>query len=218
MYFYGTKSNLKLKKNIRPQHLFTHHLTHHTAMEIIDIINRIHPLPPDSLNAILSAVSEVEYPKHFHLFRENHCGTKSYFIRRGLVRAYAYKDDKEITFWFGKEGNIIFPMPSLFAGTAEYANVELLEDSAFYEIDLKRLQELYLSDIHLANWGRKYAEYTCIQSDKLFISRQFKTALENYRELLRDYPRITQRVPLGIIASYLGITQVSLSRIRAQIK
>lgn len=109
-------------------------------------------------------------------------------------------------------------MPSLLAGTAEYANVELLEDSAFYEIDLRRLQELYLSDIHLANWGRKYAEYTCIQSDKLFISRQFKTALENYRELLRDYPRITQRVPLGIIASYLGITQVSLSRIRAQIK
>ena len=187
-------------------------------MEIKDIINRIYPLPPDSLHAILSSVSEVEYPKHFHLFRENRCGTKSYCIRKGLVRAYAYKGDKEITVWFGKEGSIIFPMPSLLAGTVEYANVELLEDSAFYEIDLKRLQELYLSDIHLANWGRKYAEYTCIQSDKLFISRQFKTALENYRELLRDYPRITQRVPLGIIASYLGITQVSLSRIRAQIK
>ena len=187
-------------------------------MEIIDIINRIHPLPQDSLNAILSAISEVEYPKHFHLFRENRYGTKSYFIRRGLARAYACKGDKEITFWFGKEGDIIFPLPNLLAGAAEYASVELLEGSTLYEIDLEHLQALYLTDIHLANWGRKYAEYACIQAEKLFISRQFKTSLENYSELLRDFPGITQRVPLGIIASYLGISQANLSRIRAQIK
>ncbi|MSL47046.1 Crp/Fnr family transcriptional regulator, partial [Escherichia coli] len=64
----------------------------------------------------------------------------------------------------------------------------------------------------------KYAEYACIKSEKLFIARQFKTSLERYQELINEYPSITQRVQLGIVASYLGISQVNLSRIRAQIK
>ena len=77
---------------------------------------------------------------------------------------------------------------------------------------------MYYTDIHIANWGRKYAEYACIKSEKLFIARQFKTSLERYQELINEYPSITQRVHLGIVASYLGISQVNLSRIRAQIK
>ena len=87
-----------------------------------------------------------------------------------------------------------------------------------YEIDLGRLQDLYRNDIHIANWGRRYAESACIKSEKLFIARQFKTSLERYQELINEYPSIIQRVPLGIIASYLGISQVNLSRIRAQMK
>lgn len=139
------------------------------------------------------------------------------FHKKGLVRAYAHKDEKEVTFWFGKEGDLIFPLHTLFMDLGEYSNIELLEDSVLYEIDLKRLQELYSTDIHIANWGCKFAEYTCIEVEKFFISRQFKTPTEIYNELLTECPDIIRRVPLGIIASYLGISQVSLSRIRAKI-
>lgn len=75
-----------------------------------------------------------------------------------------------------------------------------------------------MTDIHVANWGRRFAEYTCIKSEQLFIARQFKTPTEMYKELLTECPDIIQRVPLGIVASYLGISQVSLSRIRAKIR
>ena len=109
-------------------------------------------------------------------------------------------------------------MQTLFAGLGEYATVELLEDCVLYEIDLERLQDLYRNNIHIANWGRRYAECACIKSEKLFIARQFKTSSERYRELINEYPDIIQRVQLGIIASYLGISQVNLSRIRARIK
>lgn len=187
-------------------------------MNINGIINSIHKLPPTSLDTLIASISEVEYPKRFHLHRENKKETKSYFIKKGIVRAYAHKDGKEITFWFGQEGDLIFPLQTLFAGLVEYATVELLEDCVLYEIDLERLQDLYQSDIHIANWGRRYAECACIKSEKLFIARQFKTSLERYRELINEYPDIIQRVQLGIIASYLGISQVNLSRIRAQIK
>lgn len=187
-------------------------------MNINDIINSIYRLPPTSLDTLTASISEMEYPKNFHLHRENKKETKSYFIKKGIVRAYTHKDDKEVTFWFGQEGDIIFPLHTLFAGLGEYATVELLEDCILYEISLEQLQDLYLKDIHIANWGRRYAECACIKSEKLFIARQFKTSLERYQELLSEYPDIIQRVQLGTIASYLGISQVNLSRIRAQIR
>ena len=187
-------------------------------MNINDIINSIYKLPPTSLDTLTASISEMEYPKNFHLHRENKKETKSYFIKKGIVRAYTHKDDKEVTFWFGQEGDIIFPLHTLFAGLGEYATVELLEDCILYEINLEQLQDLYLKDIHIANWGRRYAECACIKSEKLFIARQFKTSLERYQELLSEYPDIIQRVQLRTIASYLGISQVNLSRIRAQIR
>ena len=187
-------------------------------MNINDIINSIYRLPQTSLDRLIASISEVEYPKRFHLHRENKKETKSYFIKKGIVRAYTHKDDKEVTFWLGQEGDLIFPLQTLFAGLGEYATVELLEDCVLYEIDLERLQDLYRNNIHIANWGRRYAECACIKSEKLFIARQFKTSSERYRELINEYPDIIQRVQLGIIASYLGISQVNLSRIRARIK
>lgn len=187
-------------------------------MNINDIINNIYRLSQTSLDTLIASISEVEYPKNFHLHWENKKGTKSYFIKKGIVRAYTHKDDKEVTFWLGQEGDLIFPLQTLFAGLGEYASVELLEDCILYEINLDQLQRLYLTDIHIANWGRKYAEYACINAEKLFIERQFITSLERYQELINEYPNILQRVPLGIIASYLGTSQVNLSRIRSKIK
>ena len=187
-------------------------------MKINDIINNIYRLPQDSLDRFACLVTEVEYPKRFLLFKQGRKETRTYAVKKGITRAYAYKDDKEVTFWLGKEGDWVFPMQSLLAGVGEYCNVDLLEDCTLYEIDLKQLQALYETDIHLANWGRKFAEYSCIQAEKLFISRQFKTSAERYQELTDCFPDLTQRIPLGIIASYLGISQVSLSRIRAKIR
>ncbi len=185
-------------------------------MEISDILNNIYRLPEESLDKFIRSVTEVEYPKRFLLHKQGRRETKSYFIKHGICRAYTYKNDKEITFWFGKEGDVAFPLQTLFTGMDEYANIELLEDSQLFEITLERLEELYTTDIHLATWGRKLVERTCIQTEQLFINRQFKTSTEMYQELIANYPDITQRVPLGIIASYLGISQVNLSRIRAK--
>lgn len=186
-------------------------------MEITDIINRIYRLPQPSLDVFVRSVAEVEYPKKFRLFQQGRKEKKAYFIKQGFARAYTEKDGKEVTFWFGAEGDALVSFPTLF-DRLEYANTELLEDSILYEIEVARLQELYATDIHLSTWGRRFAEYACIHSEKQFIARQFKTSLERYEELTAECPDITQRVPLGIIASYLGISQVNLSRIRAKAK
>ena len=187
-------------------------------MDVSDIINKIYRLPQTSLDTLIGSVSEVEYPKNFHLHRENKKETKSYFIKKGIVRAYTHKDDKEVTFWFGQEGDLVLPLQTLSAGLGEYATVELLEDCILYEIALERLQELYLNDIHIANWGRKFAESEFLQTEERLISLLFTTASERYMKLIQNNPELLQRMPLECLASYLGITPVSLSRIRAKLK
>ncbi len=93
-----------------------------------------------------------------------------------------------------------------------------MEDSVLYRIANSTLQELYLHYIGLSNWGRKLAELELIKTEERLINRQFKTAAERYHELISNAPSLIKRVQLGHIASYLGITQVTLSRIRAELK
>lgn len=187
-------------------------------MVLKEIIDRFGAVPEHSMQTFAAAVTEVSLRKGVRLFHEGKRGTKGYFIRTGLVRAYAGSDDKEVTFWFGTDGDVILPLRSLVHAAAEYADVELLEDSTFYEIGLTDLRHLYASDINIANWGRMYAQWACAQSERLFIARQFRTSTDLYEELIRQHPGLLQRVPLGIIASYLGTSQANLSRIRAKIR
>lgn len=99
-----------------------------------------------------------------------------------------------------------------------YETIELLEDCELYELKTENLKKMFNEDVHIANWGRKFAENELIKTEERLISKQFKNASERYLELMKDHPELIQRVQLGHIASYLGITQVSLSRIRAELK
>ncbi|HUH25654.1 MAG TPA: Crp/Fnr family transcriptional regulator [Flavobacterium sp.] len=141
-----------------------------------------------------------------------------YFIKKGIVRAYAPMPDREVTFWFGSEGATVVSMNSYVNNKPSYETIELLEDCILYQINSETLQNLYKTDIEIANWGRKFAEDELIKSEERLISLQFKSAKERYLDLIQHHPNLIQRVALGHIASYLGITQVSLSRIRADIK
>ncbi len=116
------------------------------------------------------------------------------------------------------EGDPLISLRSYIQGTPGYENIELLETSELYRLRIADLRQLYASDIHLANWGRKLGEQELIKTEERLMSRQFKNAAERYEELLKNQPNLLQRVQLGHIASYLGISQVTLSRIRAEIK
>ena len=99
-----------------------------------------------------------------------------------------------------------------------YESMELMEESELYLLKRKDLQELFKEDIHIANWGRKFAESEFMQTEERLISLLFTNASERYMKLIRNNPELLQRMPLECLASYLGITPVSLSRIRAKLK
>ena len=187
-------------------------------MDIDVILDQFYALPLVSKNALKEHIEEVEHPKGHILMRENKAERDIYLLKKGIVRAYANYNGHEVTFWFGKEGQLVASMNNYVRNENSYEDIELLEDCVFYKLKNITLQSLYETDIHIANWGRKLAEYNLIEAEQRLISRLIKTASERYRDLLNEESDLLARVKLSHIASYLGITQVSLSRIRAELR
>lgn len=187
-------------------------------MEISTILDNVYPLPVSSKERLTEAIAEVEFSKGYRLLHADKVERDIYFIKKGIVRAYIETPDGEITFWFGKEGDTIVSMKSYVANLKGYETIELLEDCVLYELNMAALSDLFANDIHIANWGRKFAEQELLRTEERLIARQFGTASERYEALIKNNPELLQRIQLSYIASFLGITQVSLSRIRAKLK
>jgi len=185
-------------------------------MEIQAILDNIYELPQSSRVKLIEVITEVDYPKGYLLLKADKVERNIYFVKKGIVRAYIHSSDDEITFWFGKEGDTVVSMRSYVDNREGYENIELLEDCSLYKLNVLALNDLYMTDIHIANWGRKFAEQELLKTETRLINREFKTASARYAELMKNNPELLQRIQLSYIASYLGITQVSLSRIRAK--
>ena len=181
-------------------------------------IKSLYPLSDVSLNALIGIMQQRNLPKGEIILKANNVEESVFFIEKGIARAYCDLPDNELTFWFGEEGDYIISARSLINRLPGYETIELMEDCILYEINADEMIALFESNIELANWSRKLAEYELLKLEERFIYRQFKTAKEIYMELLTNSPSLLQRVQLRYIASYLGISQVTLSRIRAEIK
>lgn len=175
-------------------------------------------MPPDSLNRLLTITTSVSYPKGYQIIQAGRVEEYMYLMEKGVVRAYVERDAQDVTFWFGIDNGVVISMNSYVKNRPSYECIDVLEDCHLLRIKTSQLQQLFQEDIHLANWGRKLAENELRNVEKRLLSIQFKSAKEKYLELLEQHSDLLQRVNLGHIASYLGITQVSLSRIRSEIR
>ena len=148
------------------------------------------------------------------LVTEGQYADKTYFIVKGCARAYYLKDGKDISDWFAFENDFINSINSFFENTPSPHFIELLEPTTFLEISREDI--FRLSDKHhdFERLLRIIATKTMLALRNRIFSIQFETAKQKYENLLNIRPDITQRVPLTHIASYLGITLETLSRIR----
>jgi len=187
-------------------------------LRLDEIINSIYPLDKQDFELLESICVKVSYPKGYVIYRDDKVEQTIGFIGTGICRAYYAHEKHDITFWFGSEGSSIYSLQSYADGKKSYENLELLEDCKLYLIPIQKLRDLYQSNIQIANWGRVFAEQELKKAELLFLSRQFRSATDRYLDLLKNKPDLIRRVQLGHIASYLGISQVTLSRIRADLK
>lgn len=182
------------------------------------IINQTLALPRDSLAKLTRIARVIDLPKGHLLFKAGKFERDIYFMAQGIARVYYQHGENTATLCFNNEGEVLISMKSYIEHQPGYENIELLETSRLVQLATDDLNKLYVSDIHIANWGRRLAEKEVIKAEDRLMSTLFNTASERYRELIQKQPHLLQRVQLGHIASYLGISQVTLSRIRAAIR
>ncbi|MCP9770569.1 Crp/Fnr family transcriptional regulator [Lacihabitans sp. LS3-19] len=139
-----------------------------------------------------------------------------YFINAGIARIYYYKDGVDITESFSFEGEIIARVESLFTGNPSQKAIQVLEDTEVIAINASQLFSLYDAHPQIERLFMLIFEAGYVETVNRIESIQFHSAEERYLALLKK-PQLIQKIPLKHIASYLGITQVSLSRIRAHI-
>lgn len=171
-----------------------------------------------AVEKISAYTSAVNYPKGFVLIHADKIESNFYILESGIARAYSDGENQQITFWFGQSGSILFSFNSYINNKPGYENIELLEDSVLIQINTRDLFSLYNDNLEIANWGRKIVEQELIATERRLIDRSFKGAAERYEDFLTQSPELIKRVALKHIASYLGVTQVTLSRIRAAVK
>lgn len=159
----------------------------------------------------------MEFPKGHILVRADTTCNYVYYIEKGLTRTFYLKDGKDITDWISTERTFASSIVSFITRKPDIRNVELLENAVLWAFHYDDMEKLYKASHEIERLGRLIANYGLVQMQQRFDDLHFATANERYIKLMHANPTIIQRVPLGMIASYLGITQETLSRIRSQV-
>ncbi len=165
----------------------------------------------------LEKVAKIEtLPKGSLLVKEGQIAHRLYFLEKGTARTYYYHNAKDITSWIYKENMPFTAWYSFLDKKSSFENVEVLEASTIISFTKEDLEALYRQHPSFNHYGRKMAEQQLSYLDAFYKGYLFMTAKERYDLLLATFPDVTQRVNLGHIASLLGISQETLSRIRAK--
>lgn len=188
------------------------------GMEFVDLAKQIVPLTPVAVAQLSAITEEIHVAKNEIIIGGAKISPYIYFLKEGCCRIYYNKDEKEVVLGFAFPGEVILSLNSYIHRGAGYETVDCLEECRLYRIHVDKLQELYSNSLAIANWGRRLAELETIKIEQRLIQTLFKTASEKYDDLLKQHPLLLQKVKLGYIASYLGVSQVTLSRIRAEVR
>lgn len=186
-------------------------------MKLIQELNK-HIKVDAEIERFLNEECEI---KVFHkgeiLSKQNQYNHTVFFVDEGLLRMFYYENGKDITTNFYSEGKITANIDTLFKNQPTRNNIETLEKSVITTCNFNKLEELCSVSLTAANFSRYILGNLMIEMSRRISSLQFMTAKEKYIQLLEENPNIILRAPLGMIASYLGISQETLSRIRSDI-
>lgn len=172
----------------------------------------------DDLQKIVSLHKKIEVAKGDCLLKEQQTATGYYLVEKGLMRFYVHDfNGNEITTQFICENEIVNEVSSLFQRIPSAQNIQAVTDAVLWEIDFANFQQLYHTLESAREWGREWMAAQLFQSQLRSIEMITLSASSRYLQLLKERPQIVQQAPLKQIASYLGIADTSLSRIRKQL-
>jgi len=171
-------------------------------------------LTPQGVNQLGNILVPMKFQKGDTVLPEGKVCRALYFVERGMVRQYYYKNGRDVTEHFSFEGRIVFCIESFLKQEPSRLIVEALENTTLYAIPYDDLHNLMVLNQEIGLLYLKILEHVAISSQEHADSQRFENATERYERLLRDKPEIVLRAPMVHIASFLQMTPETLSRVR----
>lgn len=172
----------------------------------------------DMHTQIISAFKKVNFYKGQYLLQQGQTENDYWFIEKGFIRSYVTDiKGNDVTMHFYSSQDIVIDWTSFFLRTPTQENIQALTDCTCWQLNYDRFQQLFHSIERFREQGRSNLVKGYAAVKKQRVSMITQSATDRYLELIEDKPEILQTVPLRHIATYLGVTDTSLSRIRRKI-
>ena len=182
---------------------------------LIKSLNALYPLSPPLEQHLRAILQYDEWAAKKLLLRAGHVCERIGFIESGLLRCYYKEGWQEVTAWFMKEGDTVISVKSFFRQCPGHEYIQALEPTAIWSITYQQLQHCYQLYPEFNTIGRILTEqYYMLSEDRLYAMRR-KRAADRFAFMQHHFPDLLTRVPVTAMASYLGIAQETLSRVRS---
>ena len=169
----------------------------------------------DELDVLESILMPMKFAKGQMILSEGEVCKHVYYIERGLIRQFYFKNGKQITEHLGEDRSIFMCIESLFREEPTKLQVEALEPTWIYALPKHKLEQVALHNVNIQILYRKILEESLITSQVHADLVRFETAQARYKRMCKLSPQVILRAPLVYIASYLQMTPETLSRVRS---
>lgn len=180
------------------------------------MLNMFHPVGKGVEQHLLKNAYCCTIPKGRYLLQDGEICRSLYFIKKGLLRGFIKEGNKEITTWFAIENEMAAAIRSFLLQIATIENIQAAEDCELLAIDFSDLNKMYQKYPSFNIIGRKITEFHYTSADNRAYITRLHDAEKKYALFLESYPYLANRVQLTHVASFLGITIETLSRVRAK--
>lgn len=169
----------------------------------------------EELDTLESILVPMKFAKGDMILKEGEVCRNIYYIEKGLIRQFYFKNGKEMTEHLGVDHTIFMCIESLFREEPTRLQVQALEPTLLYALPKQKLEEEAMRNVNIQMLYRKILEESLIQSQVHADLVRFESAQERYKKLFKLNPQIILRAPLAYVANYLQMTPETLSRVRS---
>lgn len=173
---------------------------------------------PEELDEIFKAHEKVEFQKGDFILEEGKTANEYYIIENGLARSFVNDfNGNEVTTHFFIDNEVVIEVSSLFQRIPTQENIVCITDCECWKLDFDVFQDLFHKIPNLREWGRSWMSQQLFAYKQRSVEMFTLSATKRYLNLLEQKSQVVQYAPLKQIASYLGVTDTSLSRIRKEL-
>ena len=179
-----------------------------------ELARRYSTMTHEELDLLESILVPMKYGKNEMILREGETCTNIYWVVKGLVRQFYFKNGKEVTEYMATESSIVMCIESLFLEQPTHLQIKAIEPSVLIALPKADLEAVAMKSVNIQILYRKILEESLILSQIHADMLRFESAQDRYQKLIKRQPQLVLRAPLVYIASYLQMTPETLSRVR----